>query len=108
MLLDRGVGAVAIQAGLEGSLLVWRDGEHFFSRIAIDTVDATGAGDAFAGALAASLAREKSLVEAVMFANGAAALATTKLGAHAGLPKEAALKEFVSRTPAEELAPTDV
>jgi ribokinase len=102
MLLDRGVGAVAIQAGLEGSLLVWRDGEHFFSRIAIDSVDATGAGDAFTGALAAALAREKSLVDAVMFANGAAALATTKLGAQAGLPKEAQLKEFVSRTTTDE------
>jgi ribokinase len=97
MLLERGVGAVVIQAGLEGSLLLWKDGEHFLPRVTVDTVDVTGAGDAFAGAFAAGLAKDKTLVEAFTWANAAAGLATTKLGAQAGMPKEAELKEFLNR-----------
>ena len=72
-LLERGVGAVAIQAGIEGNLLMWKDGEHFLPRVSVESVDVTGAGDAFAGTLAACLAREKPLVEAATWANAAAA-----------------------------------
>jgi ribokinase len=97
MLLERGAGAVAIQAGLEGHLLVSKDGEHFLPRVAVDAVDATGAGDAFAGTFAACLARDKTLADAFTWANAAAALATTRLGAQAGMPKEPELKEFLGR-----------
>jgi sugar/nucleoside kinase (ribokinase family) len=45
------------------------------------SVDATGAGDAFAGTLAAGLAKGRTLIEAGTFANAAAALATTEFGA---------------------------
>jgi ribokinase len=96
-LLARGVGAVAIQAGDEGNLVVWNDGELFLPRIPMDIVDATGAGDAFAGALAASLARDRSLTEAATLANAAAALATTKIGAQAGLPREADVRALVAK-----------
>jgi ribokinase len=47
----------------------------------VTAVDATGAGDAFAGTLAVYLARGASLIEAGTFAGGAAALATTQFGA---------------------------
>ena len=50
----------------------------------MNAVDATGAGDAFAGTLATYLARGRTLVEAATFANAAAALKTTKVGAQAG------------------------
>ena len=50
-------------------------------------VDSTGAGDAFAGALAAALARGASLVEGVHFAVGAAALSVGAAGARAGIPR---------------------
>lgn len=83
-LINRGVGAVAVQAGEEGNLLVWRDGEHFLPRIKVAAVDATGAGDAFAGTLATDISRGRSFVEAGTFANAAAALKTTKMGAQTG------------------------
>lgn len=97
-LMVRGVGAVAIAAGDEGNLLVVSDGEHWMPRIKVDAVDATGAGDAFAGALATYLARGRSLVESAAFANAAAALETTKLGAQAGLPREEEIQALVDRT----------
>jgi ribokinase len=97
-LLDRGVGAVAIAAGDEGNLLISGEGEHWMPRIKVNAVDATGAGDAFAGTLATFLARGRPLVEAATNANAAAALKTIKLGAQAGLPREEELRAFLERT----------
>jgi ribokinase len=98
-LLARGVGAVAIQAGGEGNLLVSPEEERFFARLPVKTVDATGAGDAFAATLATYLARGRTLMEAGRFANAAAAHATTVLGAQEGLPTEAELQALLSRPP---------
>jgi ribokinase len=96
-LLGRGVGAVAIQAGGEGNLLVSREGEHFFARLPVKSVDATGAGDAFAATLATYLARGRTLAEAGRLANAAAAHATTVLGAQEGLPTEQELNALVGK-----------
>jgi len=87
LLLARGVGAAAVQAGGEGNLLVWSGGECWLPLIPVVAVDATGAGDAFAGALAVQLAEGRPLPEAGQFANAAAALTTMKLGAQSALPR---------------------
>jgi ribokinase len=92
-LLQRGVRIVAIQAGALGNLLIWREGEKWLPRIAVPAVDTTGAGDAFAAALAVALAEGQSLEKAGPFASAAAALTTTKLGARPSLPhREKVLK----------------
>ena len=98
-LIARGVGTVAIQAGEEGNLFVWNEGEYFLKRLPVKSVDATGAGDAFAGALALQLARGRSLEDAARYANAAAAHATTLLGAQEGLPTEDDLRALLSRSP---------
>ncbi len=56
----------------------------------VDTVDTVGAGDAFCGSLAASLAEGASLADAVRLANAAGALSTTVNGAAASAPSRAA------------------
>ncbi len=61
----------------------------------VATVDSTGAGDAFCGALAASLAEGRPLAEAVQRAVAGAALATTHVGAREGMPTSAELEEFL-------------
>ncbi len=53
---------------------------------AADVVDTTGAGDAFNGALAWSLAEGRTLEDAIRLATAAGALATRALGARAALP----------------------
>lgn len=85
-LLTRGVGAVAIQAGEEGNLIVTYEHEHWLPKIPVQSIDATGAGDAFAAALTVALLEERPWQEAGAWASAAAALKTTKLGAQAGLP----------------------
>jgi len=52
----------------------------------VKAVDTTGAGDTFNGALAVALAEGNELIKAVEFANKAAAISVTKLGAQGGMP----------------------
>ena len=59
-------------------------------------MDTTAAGDAFCGALAASLANGSTIEEAVKTGNAAGALAVTKLGAEPSLPKKADLDRFLA------------
>lgn len=59
----------------------------------VEVVDTTGAGDTFCGAFAASVVGGKSLKEAIIFANKAAAYSITKLGAQSGMPTLSQLTE---------------
>jgi ribokinase len=98
-LLRRGVRNVSIQAGDEGNLLVWNDGEHWLPHLPVKTVDRSGAGDAFTAALVVALAEGRSPGEAGRFANAAAALTTTRLGAQPALPSRAELERFLAQRP---------
>jgi ribokinase len=95
-LLNKGAGIAIVQAGDEGNLLVGPDDELWLQHIPVKAVDATGAGDAFAGTLAAHLALGADLATAAMFANAASAIATTRLGAQAGLPTYEEVEELLN------------
>ncbi len=85
-LVQRGVKTVVVTAGADGAILFENS---YISRVkgpAISPVDTTGAGDAFAGAMAVILSEGKSTEEAIGFANCAGALACTILGAQTSLP----------------------
>ena len=91
-LLARGPKSVVVTVGQDGA--VFSDGEstEHLSAPEVDVVDTTGAGDAFVGALAASLARDDSLRDAVAFAVRAGAAAVTKEGAQGALPTTDAIE----------------
>ncbi|AMV12387.1 ribokinase [Geobacillus thermoleovorans] len=77
---------------------IWQDGqERLIPSFQVPVVDTTGAGDTFNGALAVALAEGKPLDEACRFANAAAALSVTKLGAQAGMPRRQEVESFLSR-----------
>ncbi len=57
----------------------------------VEAVDTTGAGDCFTGALAVALAESRVLASALAFANAAASLAVTRMGASASFPDRAAV-----------------
>jgi len=96
-LLERGVKAACIEGGPQGNLLVWSGGEEWFPRIRVRTVDATGAGDAYAAAFAVALAEGAAWAVAGHFANAAAALKTTRVGAQAGLPDRKAVLALAAK-----------
>ena len=95
LLLARGVGAVILTLGEQGVLLAKQGITHHFPGIPVKPLDTTGAGDAFVAALGVALVQKKDLEEAVKYANYAAALSVTKLGAQASLPFRKELQEFI-------------
>jgi ribokinase len=85
-LLVRGASRVVAKLGPRGALLVAKDREMAWPGIPVSTVDTTAAGDVWNGAFAASLAEGRSLDEAGLFANAAAALSVTRRGAQPAMP----------------------
>jgi ribokinase len=86
-LRDKGVGAVIITLGSRGAFVL---SESFLGLVPapkVEPVDTTAAGDTFTGALAVGLADGQTIEDAVVFANKAAAISVTRLGAQASAPK---------------------
>jgi ribokinase len=81
-----GVKTVVITLGEEGVVFSGPKGSGHVPRFPVEAVDATGAGDAFCGALAAALGEGRDLLQAVRFAAAAGALACTVPGAQPSLP----------------------
>ena len=95
-LLEMGVKNVVITLGPKGLFFKSRSDEFWMKAFKVKAVDTTAAGDAFLGALAYGLAENKPIQEVLRFANGAGALATTKLGAQPSLPFKKDLDIFLS------------
>ena len=84
---DQGVRQVVLKLGAIGSLVSVRgEGTTAIAPLRVTPVDATGAGDCFAGACLARLAAGDDLLQAARAANVAAALSTQGYGAVAPLP----------------------
>ena len=96
-LMRRGVQAAVIAAP-GGNLLVSSNGELWLPYLDVHVVDTTGAGDALSAALAVCIANGEDLASAARFANAAAALKTTRLGAQAGLPRREEVLRLLSRS----------
>ena len=91
-----GSKAVVVTLGGDGVLVATAAGSAIIPGYRVSTTDATGAGDAFTGALLAELARGETLFTACRFANAAAALSTLGYGAIAPLPRRAEVLQFLS------------
>jgi ribokinase len=91
-----GVRKLVVTLGSRGAAIHAEDGESLVAAPEVDAVDATGAGDAFNGALAASLAEGRGMDEAVRRAVAAGSMATRARGARAGLPTREELEAFLA------------
>ncbi|MSQ42840.1 MAG: ribokinase [Chloroflexi bacterium] len=89
VLISKGVGTVVVTLGGAGCI-VMSDVNSGLVTIrsfpVVSVVDTTGAGDAFCGALAASLASGTSVAEAARVGNAAGSLAVEVLGALPSMP----------------------
>jgi ribokinase len=94
-LLDRGVKNVVVTLGPKGSFFKNKTQAFWMKAFKVKAVDTTAAGDAFLGALACGLSQDKPIQEALRLANGAGALATTRLGAQPSLPSRRELETFL-------------
>ena len=96
-LRSRGVGTVILTLGERGAYLADANGQKLVPGFKVKTVDSTAAGDIFNGALAVALAEGKTVLDAVRFANAAAALSVTRLGAQPSAPTRADIEKFLRR-----------
>jgi ribokinase len=97
ILLSRGVRTAIVKLGERGCLCITPEDEQYFPAVRVETLDVTGAGDAFAGGLMTALAEGKSLVQAIEFATCAAALSVTKVGVVNALPTREEADQLLAR-----------
>jgi|TARA_B100000959_G_scaffold151550_1_gene158928 ribokinase len=95
ILLDRGVEVAIITMGIKGALIKTRELTKIIPGFKVNAVDSTAAGDVFNGSLVVAMAEGKTLEETVQFANAAAALSVTKLGAQPSAPKRVEIERML-------------
>lgn len=84
--LDKGVGCVGLKLGERGSYLRTASGEEWtLPAVAVEAVDALGAGDAWAAGFLCGLSRGWALERVAQFANAVGACAVQALGATTGI-----------------------
>jgi ribokinase len=93
----RGVGTVILTLGARGAFLATAGGHERVPGFKVRAVDSTAAGDIFNGALGVALTERKPLRDAVRFANAAAALSVTRLGAQPSAPTRGEIDRFLRR-----------
>lgn len=98
VLLARGVRTAIVKLGARGAMYVTESEERHFPPAKVEAVDATGAGDAFAGGLLVALAEERPIDEAIRFGSCVAALSVTKVGVVNALPSRTEAEALMART----------
>jgi sulfofructose kinase len=88
--------SVVITRGERG--ILWKDHEHGtgdMPAFKVDTVDSTGAGDAFHGAFAACVAAGKKWLETLTLSCAVGALCCTRIGGRPGIPDKREVDAFL-------------
>jgi ribokinase len=94
-LFARGVRQIVLTLGEEGARLIDADRSREIPSFRVTSIDSTAAGDAFLGALAATLSA-RGLDAALIAASAAGALATTRMGAQPSLPTLEEVEGFLA------------
>ena len=103
-----GAATVIVKLGSQGCVLLNKDKGKatLLSAPAVTALDTTAAGDVFGAGLGVALSEGLDLPSACRFANYAASLSVTKLGAQAAVPTRKEVDEFAKKTPVPN--PTDL
>jgi len=86
VLNEKGVELVIITMGSAGAFLLSNGKSEIISAPKVEAVDTTAAGDTFNGALVVALSEGKTIQDSIAFANKAAAISVTRIGAQSSVP----------------------
>ena len=92
LIQERGVKNVIITLGEMGAFVKSENYTGLIPGVKVKPVDTTAAGDVFNGALAVAVSEGKELKDAVFFANKAASISVTRMGAQASAPYRSEIK----------------
>jgi len=95
VLKEKGLEIVLITMGEQGTLISDDTQEHMVDAFKVDAVDSTAAGDVFNGSLMVALSEGKDWDQAITFANAAAAISVTRMGAQPSIPQRSEIDEFL-------------
>lgn len=104
-LLRKGVPTVIIKLGAKGVVVVSANRTYFVDSYKVKAVDTTGAGDAFAGALATAIVNGKDIWAAAKFASAVGAITVTRHGAQASMPTLGEAEQFIRQNAQEHVQP---
>ncbi len=94
-LRELGPRAVVLKLGDQGCFYFDGQSEIYSPGFKVEAKDTTAAGDTFNAGLAVALAEDRPVIEALRFANAAAAISVTRIGAQASLPSRGEVEEFL-------------
>ena len=95
ILQKRMKGTILLTLGSNGSITNVGEQEWHNPPFHVESIDSTGAGDAFVGGFIGCLQKGASLKQAVLHGNAAGALATCKAGAQTSLPTYQETETFI-------------
>lgn len=96
-ILNLGSKLVIITLGDKGAI-AFKEGEKYIEpSFNVDAIDTTAAGDVFCGSFAVAMIEEKSMKDALKFANAAAAICVTKMGAQESAPTRKEIDAFLAK-----------
>jgi ribokinase len=95
--LAMGPQAVLLKLGDRGCFYLDPAMQIYSPAFTVEAVDTTAAGDTFNAALAVALADDLPMGRALRFANAAAALSTTRMGAQASIPSRAEVDALLAQ-----------
>ena len=95
--LEAGLARViCVTLGSRGVVTLAGEERHVIAGRKVAAVDTTGAGDCFVGALAAQLANEATLHDALVYANAAASICVQRMGAAPSMPTAGEVNEALA------------
>lgn len=97
VLIENGTEIVILTLGSKGAYAFSNAKKHFVPAFVVDAVDTTAAGDVFCGSFAVARIEGKSLKESLKFANAAAAMCVTRIGAQPSAPGREQIEDFLSK-----------
>jgi ribokinase len=100
-LLDAGVKTVLVKLEDGGCVASNGQSTYYIPPVSAEVVDTTGAGDAFAGALATAVLEKQELQQAACFAVAASVAAVTVYGSQPAYPSREKLHQFYNKISAD-------